>query len=227
MMSLLGCLAIAEGYIVACLLPPIYRRKVALSWIHSIVADEEKLSLGLNRLIERRMTDVEPQLARLEVLDDLIRASERKIKRLTSAFASEPDETIAHAYQVELKTVAREREALQNEQARLSTVLAEDALTETDVLGILELARKIRTKLDTPTFDRKRELLNILKVRIELVWQGEERWLQATCYMILTPSGTPEQTLLSLSNLGQKSSSTTTRSHPMTSSSWSCSASSG
>jgi hypothetical protein len=31
MMSLLGCLAITEGYIVACLLPPIYRRKVTLS----------------------------------------------------------------------------------------------------------------------------------------------------------------------------------------------------
>ena len=41
-MSLLGCLAITEGYIVAYLAPPIYRRKVTLSKI--VLMDGETIA---------------------------------------------------------------------------------------------------------------------------------------------------------------------------------------
>ena len=52
-MSLLGCLAITEGYIVAYLLPPFYRKKVTLS-----VVEAQSVQVIATEVVSQKAADV-------------------------------------------------------------------------------------------------------------------------------------------------------------------------
>jgi len=137
-------------------------------WIHARLLDTEELERGLKRLDEQRERDTQPQQERLALIDDLIAKAERKVKRLSAAFAAESDDIIATAYQTDLKAAAREREVLAIERQELVVMMTAGRLSVSDRQMVLRAAEDIRRKLGTLSFEQKRALLNLLDVRVEL-----------------------------------------------------------
>ena len=117
------------------------------AWLQTVLCDEERLKQGLDQLVSQRGADNEPKQERLTIIKDLIRDSERKIKRLTSAFANEQDDVLAAAYQTELKA-GRQRTRGTSDRAASTAILSvagNNIPRRHPVCS--ELARHIRTNL--------------------------------------------------------------------------------
>ena len=158
-----------------------YADAAVWEWLASQLRDEEKLDQALRQIAERRETEVAGKRVRLALLDDLIAVAEKKVRRLSKAFADEPDETVASAVQGQMKQAGRERSALAVERDALAADVAAGELTEADIATIKAMAAGIRRRMRGPTFDQKRELLNLLDVQVKLQWSGKDRGVYAVC----------------------------------------------
>lgn len=137
-------------------------------WLMGLLGNEENLDRGLNQLAEQQEIELQPQAARLAIVVDLLTETERKVKRLATAFADEQDDMIAAALRGEMKTAARERDALIAERDSLRARLAAGKMTEAERKAIKELAAEVNRKLGKATFAQKRALLHMLDVQVKL-----------------------------------------------------------
>jgi len=203
-------------------------------WLVDLLSDEVQLEQGLRDMAARQATDSEASRARLGLVSDLLTEAERKIKRLAAAFGDEKDETIAAALQAQLKQAGRERTALVSERDSLGATVTAGETTEADRETIRRLATAVRTRLIDPTFEQRRQLLNLVDVRVELEWQEGERGVRAICGLTLgepnqtqsktqneTPDLAPIGKWLPMTGVCGMSSSTTTTSRRLTTS-WPC-----
>ena len=206
-------------------------------WLSAYFLDEQRLDRGLRDMAAQRETEAAGKRARLALLDEMITAAEKKIKKLGKAFADEPDELLASSHQSEMKQAGRERAALATERESLAADVASGQLTEADIQTIKVLAVSIRRRMAAPTFEQKRQLLNLLGVTVKLQWNEKARGVFAECELKLppetpepSPSETPNPTQigkwLPLSKVCGKSSSTMMTSPPLNSSSPCCAPSS-
>lgn len=206
-------------------------------WLSDQLMDEERLDCALREVANRRETESAGKRARLVALADLIANAENKVRRLAAAFASEADETVVDALQGQLKQAGRERSALAVERDALAADVAAGQLTEADIQMVMAMAVGLRRRLQMPTFEQKRQLLNLLRVQVKLQWNAQERGVFAVCELNLPPTtqeqkpSEPRNTTLTgkwlpISKVCGTSSSTTTTSHPSTSSSPYCAPSS-
>ncbi len=195
------------------------------NWIIGLLSDQAKLSVSLEMWQKHSQSEQEPRHNRLTSVEQLIAQAEHKIKRLTTAFADELDDMVAEAVRQQLKDAGRERTALIAERDALQAALTEGELSADDVKAIQDIAREITGKVTDATYEQKRALLNMLDVRVKLVWKDEQRWLIATCGLTLpknptlTSTENSSGTWLSLQANSEMSSSITTTSRPSISSS--------
>ncbi|MCA1554290.1 MAG: recombinase family protein [Chloroflexi bacterium] len=160
--------------------------RIVWEWVTGLLTDEEKLDKGLREMATLRESELEPKRARLETIDGLVAKAEAKVKRLAAVIADTDDEASLDALRAELKVAGKTRDALMAERETIRAELAHGELTEADRARIMALASVIRARLgDEPTFEQKRELLELLDLRAELCESAKGRALFVICGLAL------------------------------------------
>jgi hypothetical protein len=158
---------------------------IVWGWLEGLLVDEENLERGLKELVKHTDNQLKKARQRLARVSTLLEETERKIKRLASTYASESNDVVANAIKGELKNVGQIQEALQVEHNMLFAQTQQSEITEADQNQIRELAKNVREKLEEPTFEVKRSIMSLLDVKVELVNNGNERWLNCSCNLTL------------------------------------------
>jgi|GEM_PF-1083644 len=135
--------------------------------------DEQKLIEGLRASAKKKESELEPKRARLATLDELIKKAERKIKKLVNAFADSEDETVTAEMKSATKTVAKHKDSLIAEKDRVVAELAKYGLSDDEQRAIAARVEKLKKKIATgkPTYQQKKEAINLLDVEVRLVKQ--------------------------------------------------------
>lgn len=160
-------------------------------WLMGLLCDEARLEAGLIEYTRRCETELQPKRERLSLIDGLIAEAEHKVKRLASAFADEKDDLIAAALRDEMRAASRVCDALKVERDALRAEVVQGELTEAERLQIKELAAEVRQRLEAPTLEQKRALIDLLDVRVKPVSSDGKQCLQVTCGLRLTEAEIP------------------------------------
>lgn len=186
--------------------------KAVWAWLHGLLTDEEKLERGLHQLQKQRARDTEGKRRRLTELSDAIRDADRTIDRLVRKYAQETNDRIAKAIYRELKAAGKAQEALTAERESIEAELMGQTVSEADMQAVKDMARQVRGELEHAPFELKRQIMNVLDVRIELAWHGDVRGLECSCNLMLntTPNASSNPIWIDPLNLSAEYLSTMT-----------------
>jgi site-specific DNA recombinase len=140
--------------------------------------DEQKLIEGLRASAKKKEAELEPKRARLATLDELIKKAERKIKKLINAFADSDDdsedETVAAEMKSAMKAAVQHKDSLMAEKDRVVAELAKYGLSDDEQRAIAARVEKLKKKIATgkPTYQQKRDVINLLDVEVRSVKQN-------------------------------------------------------
>ena len=87
-------------------------------WLVSTL-DDDTIERGLNRIAQRKTSELQPTCARLAQVEKLIESIDGKIKRLVRDLSDEDDEILRAAVKAEVKNMTRQREGLTKEAETL------------------------------------------------------------------------------------------------------------
>ncbi len=151
-------------------------------WLTGLLRDTDKLRKGLREMRERRESDLAPKRQRMESINGLMSKAERAINNLASAIARAEDDTSASALESQMKAVSRERAAVISERDMLLREIASTELSDDDENAIVAWSETIQARLSqNRTCAEKRELLDLLDLRIILRHNANGRELFVTC----------------------------------------------
>ncbi|HEX2997836.1 MAG TPA: hypothetical protein VHP14_23640, partial [Anaerolineales bacterium] len=150
-------------------------------WIYSLMTDSRQLRIGLRDYQNRREEDLAPLRERDEVIHQLLRDHQEQLDRLVDLYVSgQFDKQILWERKNRLETTIAGLEA---EQKHIMQELEGRSLTEEQTLSIIEFAEKIAPKMDTKSFDKKRELIELLDVTAELKIENGEKIATVRCFL--------------------------------------------
>lgn len=170
------------------------------NWLHDLLADEEKLEAGINRIIERNETELTPRKDRLKTVNDLIEHLNRTIKRLAKTVADLSDDEensndeASEALSLEIKQAQKKLNALKEEHARLEAQIQQGMLTPEEIALIKQTAAELREELDQADFEAKRFLIDRLNLRATIRHTEEGRMLDVSCELVIEPVSLPIET---------------------------------
>lgn len=166
---------------------------IVWNWLYDLLADEQILQSGINRMIERNETELTPRRERLQTVNAMIEKSSRKIKRLTQTLVDLDDDDENHeeaseTISFELKQVSKKSNALKEEKARLEAQIQQEALSPEEIVLIKRTVAQLREELDEADFETKRFLLDRLNFQVTLRHTEEGRMLDASCELTAEPA---------------------------------------
>ncbi|MBI5879940.1 MAG: recombinase family protein [Chloroflexi bacterium] len=151
-------------------------------WVTTILANAQRLESGLKELAATRAAETETQRARLAEADELLAHVEGKIRRLAASIAETDNATALEALRAELATQGKRKEELSAKREAIAAEVSQGELTKADRERIKGFAALIRSRLkDAPTFDEKREMLELLDLHAEPHESTQGRCLAVTC----------------------------------------------
>jgi site-specific DNA recombinase len=150
-------------------------------WVYSLMTDQRQLEIGLQEYQTRREEDLTPLRERAEIITQLIDNNQEQLNRLVDLYLSgQFDKEILWERKNRLETMIAGLEA---EQKSIVNELEGQTLTEEQVLNIIEFAQEIAPRMDTDNFDKKRELIELLDVTVELNVENREKIAVARCFL--------------------------------------------
>lgn len=178
------------------------------AWIHDLLTDEQQLEAGLAQMSELRESQLAPKRERLAKIEQLLAENEEEIARLARNLRTNSNTSVLRALETELSIAGREADALQVERESLRAQLQQGRLSEADKEAISGFAAEIRRKMSDPTFEQRRQVLDILDCRVELQHREDIRVLKVTCGLKLSANGERIPAWIRTSRVCGKSSST-------------------
>lgn len=155
------------------------------TWLHGLLADEEKLNKGLAAYLNRKENQLAPRRERLAMVDGLISKGEAKVARLAAEFADAENKIVGDALRAQMKLAGNDLNALGAERETLRAEIGQGELSQVDIGEIQRIAERIRRKLDNPTFEKARTLVNLLDLQAKLEYQDNVKGLRVVCRLNL------------------------------------------
>ena len=122
-------------------------------------------------------------IERLEMVEGQIEAQDIQLTKLLDLYLSgDFPKEVLNERKVRLE---KNLENLRKEHQELTATLEDIALTDRQVDEIQEYCDSIRDRLDTASFDEKRQLIDLFDVHGKLAIENEEKVIYITC--LLTP----------------------------------------
>ena len=150
-------------------------------WLSGLLKDESKLDKALREMEERKGAAIEPKLQRLEAINELVNKLERNIKRLARDSWEEESDYVAQTLINEMKLAGKQREDLLSERERIESEISNQTISPDTRARILESAAKIRRRMVKPTYNQRRELLDLLDFQAIFRVDETGRWLDVSC----------------------------------------------
>lgn len=158
---------------------------IVWQWVEGLLSDEAALEDGLLEMTKQAENELEPTKNRISTIDTILAQKERNLSRLLSAFGEEEDQIIADALQNEIRETANMVKSFSNERKGLEDKLTQIGITPEKQDWIREVAKKVRSKLDSGgTCEDKRYLLDVLNFEATTgETENGERYLEVKCWL--------------------------------------------
>jgi len=153
---------------------------VIWDWLCWLLSDDANLEAGLNEMANQREFNLEDKRRNMKTIEGLIIKKERTVERLISEMARN-ESIILDAFRKEIKGATDQKKALQAEYALLCKEIESKAITEEMWEGIMQMAANVRQRLPNATYKDKRWLMDVLKVKVKFVVDGEKPSLHVRC----------------------------------------------
>jgi site-specific DNA recombinase len=156
---------------------------IVWGWIIDILCDDDRREQGLREYVARRAREVKPMQTEADSIDDLIEKAGRKVNRFAAEFGNAPNEIVAEAMRQQMNLAAQELSRLQERRSKLVGLIEQREISQSKLEEIRRVAAAIRRRLPgDPTFVQKRDLLDVLDVRVKLRRdEANCRWLDISC----------------------------------------------
>jgi hypothetical protein len=147
--------------------------------------DPETLDAGLKSYQELSEVEVTPLRQTLERVEDLLKKKQQRLERLLELYLDEalPKEE----YTANRKSLEADIAAAENERRKIQTRLNVETLTPERIADIHEFAQKIGEGLKMIDgdidFDVKRQIINLLDVKIKLAVEDGQQVVYASCVL--------------------------------------------
>jgi site-specific DNA recombinase len=156
----------------------------AWGWIVGLLQDDEGLDEGIRKLIEKRKAQIEPKRQEIDSAAKLVKKADVSIQRLAAALKDEDNPAVISAIKAEMRTEAKNREALVKSINSLEVEIYRVEITPEIESQIREMVRGIRKHLVNPTFEQKRQLLDFLNFEGKLIYDDGRRFLKVFCGLV-------------------------------------------
>lgn len=87
------------------------------------------------------------------------------------------------AIKAQMQALSKQRDGLERKKAQLEAELAQGELTPAQRISILTMARQVQDRLGAATFEQKRELFDLMDLRVQLRNGEAGRWLDLVCIL--------------------------------------------
>jgi len=156
-------------------------------WLDGLIEDESKFKKGLERMAEQKAAEAEPQRARLNSIIALMDKVQHGIDRLVTNMREIEEEAVIATIKRELVDLGKQAKALDEERLQVESELYQQEMSIDMQNDLLRQAAEIRRKLENPTYEQKRILLDALNVKVIFREDDAGRWLDISCG--LKPAG--------------------------------------
>jgi len=158
---------------------------IVWDWLSGVLANDQTLEIGLNRMIERREIELSPKRDRLKAVKEFVEHYEQQAKNLAKGLAKAKNETVLNALNDELEKVGKTLGDLVDERELLIAYIGQGEFTPDEVTKIKRIASELREELRSPDFETKRYVIDKLNLRAQLRHDEQGRWLDVTCELKL------------------------------------------
>jgi site-specific DNA recombinase len=155
--------------------------KAVWEWLSSLLEDETVLREGLRNMAERREQELEPRREQHATILKMIEASSEKIRRLIDELSEFSGSTVKAVIKEKISQLEAEQNLLLQEKTRLEAELAELEISPETESRIPDMAALIRDLLPAATFKGKRDLLELLRVKVLFYQVDEGIKLRVSC----------------------------------------------
>ena len=129
--------------------------------------DPDTLREEIQRQRDESAVENERKIKRLDAIQSAIAEADRKLGMLLDAYLNGGfAKTVIDQRKNELMT---QRDDLEKEAQRVRDELKSAIITEDEENELLEFAEEIRVRLENPTFEQKRRVLELLDLRIDVI----------------------------------------------------------
>jgi len=129
--------------------------------------DPDTLREEIQRQRDESAVENERKIKRLDAIQSAIAEADRKLGMLLDAYLNGGfAKTVNDQRKNELRT---QRDDLEKEAQRVRDELKSAIITEDEESELLEFAEELRVRLENPTFEQKRRVLELLDLRIDVI----------------------------------------------------------
>jgi hypothetical protein len=150
-------------------------------YISNLLTNAAALETGIDEMEERRRETLAPKQQRLQTIGRLAAESEKRLGRWIDDLGDEDNPTARKLLKDRMASEARKRDSWIVELNVLKAEIEQESITPEARAAIREMASCIRDKIGSATYEQKRELLEILNVRVKLEYKDGQRHLRVTC----------------------------------------------
>lgn len=155
---------------------------IVWEWLTAVVSmDETRLRRGLEQIASEREDQLQARRERIETITAEIAGIERRIGGLIRAFSGDEDDTVVETLRAQVKAQTKQKADLLAQREMIAAELEQCAVSGGQIQSIVEFAGRLRSKMNNATYEQKRELLELLNVRIDLARDGDDRLLKMSC----------------------------------------------
>ena len=155
--------------------------KVVWEWLVSLIQNPRALLEGLQESQDEATQENKVLIERLEMIENQIEKQDNQLNKLLDLYLTGdfPREMLTERKTRLEKNLAN----LRKEHQDLSATLEDIALTDRQMDEIQEYCDSIRNRLDTASFDEKRQLIDLFDVRGKLAVENNEKVVHVTCLL--------------------------------------------
>lgn len=154
------------------------------NWLKKVLSDPDEVKNALLHMTEDSITKTKPLKEDLASVERLLVETKDSIKRLIAAFSDEKDEVAAEALRSNYKDKVQLKNSLEKERQSILVKLNQVELTHSLIDEIITIATEIASLLPRGSFEKKRHVLDVLNVLVELrEGDTESIALYITCHL--------------------------------------------
>lgn len=151
------------------------------SWVVSLMENPESLAEGLRDMENRRQDELAPKQKRLTLVNRMTQEVEQKMRRLIERLGDEEDAEIAAILKATLKELAQRKEGLSQESHSLEQEITRTKLTPKQTDFVIAQSAAIRRKLGAAPYTQRRQLMDLLDLKVVFYADEQGRRLKVSC----------------------------------------------
>ena len=155
--------------------------KAVWEWLSSLLEDETVLMEGVRSMAQRREEELGPKREHYAYVLKMLETSHEKIRRLVDELAEFNGNAVKAVIKEKINQMETEQNFLLEEKTKLEAELAELEINPEVESRVTEIAALVRERLPVATFEGMRDLLELLRVKVEFYQIEEGIKLRVSC----------------------------------------------